>query len=595
MRYSIKKKGDVMFVIPMFFIVTCAALCSAMDPVQNECEKNNLPIENLFSSIVDYKYEETDDFITKFPQLVDTYGLYRKLGSSFCAKITPVHLAAMEGNSVALKRLLSVSQKSINAVTERGDTPLHLASNKRVARLLLENGATVKQRNKSQYTPLYEALYGIVYSHEPYFDVARYLLQHRAKINQKIRYGETVLHSATHKNMNYAHAQFLLSNGADADVADSLGDTPFDRIVTQNGQWEIFQQFGYSYYHTDAAEDPFELFKKDPSLFFEKDTIGNFVRDLYFNAQRQEKEGKTFHNKQDAIVMKIGNDSKIYIFKKPTFADLEVCFGEHAVTYMRSYFEDLFVRAQRAISERGERLSDVPCKYDINGVDECGNSLLHIAVEYERIDQIRWLIQNGIDCTIKNNDNKLAFDYLVKSANFFCVAAFVDTLAKKFFERNLDHKIEKFVLNRLFHWKRLTEQSRMNYFLKAVCERPEICSFFLKKGIKVNCKNKKGISPLFCAIQPWLKKPWNEVPSINKYNIRALLADGAVVEKKMIQTSQGYLKELLQKMYHSQSCCMCFEHPDDLSDIPCDTKHAQFLCKKCCEYINNACPLCKYC
>jgi ankyrin repeat protein len=500
----------------------------------------------------------------------------------------------MEGNSVALERLLSVSQKSINAVTEHGDAPLHLASNERVAQLLLKNGADATQRNKSKYTPLYEALYGIIYSHEPYFDVARCLLQHGAAINQKIRYGETVLHPATHKSINYTHAQFLLSNDADADEADSLGVTPFDRIIAQNGQWKIFQQFGYSYYHTDAAEDPFELFKKDPYVFFEKDTICDFVRDLYFTAQRQEKKRKSSRNRSDAIIIKIGNGSKMYIFKKATFADLEACFGEHAVTYMRSYLEDLFVRAQRAISERGEALIKVPGKYDINGIDECGNSLLHIAVEYERIDQIRWLIENGIDCTIQNNENQLAFDCLTKS-NFFCIAAFIDTLAKKFFEGSLDHKTEQFVLNRLFFWDRLPDQSRMNYFLKAVFDRPDICSFFFEKGMRVNYKNKKGISPLFCAIQPWLKKSWGEVPSINKYNIRVLLADGAVVEKKMLQVSQGYLKKLLQKMYKKQSCCMCFEHPDDLSDIPCNKKHTQLLCKECCECINNACPLCKYC
>ncbi|EAX92680.1 ankyrin repeat protein, putative [Trichomonas vaginalis G3] len=54
--------------------------------------------------------------------------------------------------------------------------------------------------------------------------MAEYLLSHGANVNEKNKYGETVLHKAI-KNNNKEMAEFLLSHGANINEKDNLSET----------------------------------------------------------------------------------------------------------------------------------------------------------------------------------------------------------------------------------------------------------------------------------------------------------------------------------------------------------------------------------
>lgn len=373
-----------------------------MDLMQRKNESYPSYVCMLFHAIVDYDYEKSRELIKDHPQLINICALYHK-PNNFCEKITPVHLAALEGNSVALEQLLVVSPQAINAVAEHGNTPLHLASNERIAQLLLDNGAreVVNQHNNAGNTPLYEALYG-KHHEEPYFDVARYLLRYTDVCDEKLPDKQIVLRAVNYKNISYLSDQLLISN---------------------------------------------------------------------------------------------------------------------------------------------------------------------------------------------RTDYRAAFDSVLQTKKSLFIASFIDTLAKRFFENKLDYKSEQFFIEELFYWDGIADQGRQHYFLKTVRERPDKCSFFLKRGMKINYKNKDGISPLLYAIYPWIKKSWNDVPSLHKYNICALLTHGAAVTKSMLQKSNGYLKKLLRKQYETQLCFMCFENADDLSDIPCPKQHSKLVCSTCYSLFAQ-CPLC---
>ena len=541
--YEINKKGDKMFFVPIVGL-TISFICNAMDKAENQPPKNKTQLKTLFSLIVNYKYQETADLISKFPKLIDTCAVHKSNFSS--EEMTPVHVAALVGNSDALKNMLAVSQKSVNAVTQEGNAPLHLASNERVADLLLHNGAQPNQYNEHKFTPLYSALYGISsYKHAPYFGVAYCLLQYGADINKKCRFGETLLHKATSGNMSSEYAQFLLENGADGDIKDNTGNTPFDQVIEQVVQRDVFQRFGYCYYWVQHhSNDPFDVFKKSPGNFLDRTDIWNIMRDLYSTAQQQEKKRQPMSDKLHTIILKVGKNAKLYLFKRASFADLEMYFGKETIGCLREYFENLFCKDQKTIVKNKK-----PCVYDVDGVDASGDSLLHTAVKHKQSDIIKFLIDNkSIDCTIENNEGKLAFDYLLDKAS---KAAFFDALIKNFFEQKLNQKTENFVLNSLFYSRDISEKGRQYYFLVTLRNYPEKSWFFLEKGINVN-RTWNGILPLQCAIQPWLKISWEKIPAINKYIICALLQHGAQVNKKMIQVSCGYMKKLLQQTYNGQ-------------------------------------------
>jgi len=520
--------------------------CSAMDSVKHPTQVTENLMQALYSSIVNYKYEETRDLITKYPLLVDTRGSY-KYQNVFCENITPAHLAAWQGNSVALEQLFAVSKNSVNAVTKEGNMPLHLASNERVADLLLKNGAHPNKWNKRKCTPLYAALYGVsLYEHKPYFDVAYCLLKNGADINYGCRFGATILHKATSGNMNSEFAQFLLHSGADGDVKNNMGETPFDQVIEQAVQRETFQRFGYCYYWVQHhSSDPFELFKQDPETFFlEKNTIWDIMRDLYTTAQQQEKKRQPM-SKSDAIVIKVSKNAKLYIFKRASFADLEMYFGKQAIDSLRAYFENLYFKDMNGIKENARN----PL-YTIDDTDNHGNSLLHTAVQCQKSEIIKFLIDDKpIDWALCNNENKLADDYLTHDD---CKAAFFDTLIGGFFARKLDSKHEEFVFNRLFYSDYISDLGRLHYFLMTLRNYPEKSWFFLHKGIDVNGQH-KGTSPLAYAVGPWLKISWRAIPAVHKYNIRALLQRGAKVTKNLIGRSHGYMKRLLRKAYDEQN------------------------------------------
>ena len=74
---------------------------------------------------------------------------------------------------------------------------------------------------------------------------------------------------------------------------------------------------------------------------------------------------------------------------------------------------------------------------------------------------------------------------------------------------------------------------------------------------------------------------------------KLFLNHGAIAEKKMLgdlyRNIPQDLKELLQQKYDQQECCVCFEHPDDLSDIACPNRHTELLCKICGDKLQR-CP-----
>jgi ankyrin repeat protein len=180
----------------------------------------------------------------------------------------PIHDAAKAGEVAEVKSLLAAGSK-VDARTEHGHTPLHMAKTAEVAEVLLKAGSKVDARTESGYTPLYMARTAEIAkallkaganvdartesSWTPLYmartaEIAEVLLKAGANISSRTKSGWTPLHSAV--NWNRADVvEFLLAKGADAkarviDFGNSMkllvrdpslfGDTPFD-LAKKNG------------------------------------------------------------------------------------------------------------------------------------------------------------------------------------------------------------------------------------------------------------------------------------------------------------------------------------------------------------------------
>src|SRR3984957_13385326 len=117
-----------------------------------------------------------------------------------------------------LDRLRHLSVHPVTVKDRLDTTPLHYAAlygNLESVRILLEHGADVNARNKSEATPLIYAAYN--------FDKARLLVETGADINAHSSNGMTPLLVAVSVHGNAATVRYLLEKGADVKPAGPIG------------------------------------------------------------------------------------------------------------------------------------------------------------------------------------------------------------------------------------------------------------------------------------------------------------------------------------------------------------------------------------
>ena len=90
-----------------------------------------------------------------------------------------IHQAVFDGNIEAVKQHLAAGT-DVNAEDEDGDTPLHLATTKEIAELLIAKGADMHTKNYKKYTPLHSAVF-----YEGRNEIAELIIAKGADINAK--------------------------------------------------------------------------------------------------------------------------------------------------------------------------------------------------------------------------------------------------------------------------------------------------------------------------------------------------------------------------------------------------------------------------
>ena len=133
---------------------------------------------------------------------------------------TALHRAARSGQPVVIGFLLA-SGAEVNATEwEYAWTPLHYASNKQSAALLISNGASISARDNKDRIPLHRA------AENGYVDVVDLLVRKGSAINDRDNEGWTPLHYAARWHGNADMVNTLLAHGADPSATNRFGMTP---------------------------------------------------------------------------------------------------------------------------------------------------------------------------------------------------------------------------------------------------------------------------------------------------------------------------------------------------------------------------------
>ena len=170
--------------------------------------------------------------------------------------MTPLHHAVnsdWKGKNFEMVKLLIDRGANAEAIDDTHHTPLHMASNAAVAGLLIDSGADVNAKTKSEgETLLFSAAWGAAQgarkSHQMYLDLTKLLLAKGADVNVKLRKGsmikdekpyhaksgDTVLHQVA-RSYSEKHAsevcELLLTHGAKVNELNDKGQTPLDEAL----------------------------------------------------------------------------------------------------------------------------------------------------------------------------------------------------------------------------------------------------------------------------------------------------------------------------------------------------------------------------
>jgi ankyrin repeat protein len=144
-----------------------------------------------------------------------------------------LHQAAQTGNVELVELLISKGGVAPNIKDKRGNTPLHNASHRDIAALLIDKGADVNAKNNVAQTPLHIAC------QKGNKEIAELLIDKGADINSRLRNGLTPLHLAARGNHKDI-VELLIAKGADLNVKNNAGRTPL-RIAMNQGHTEIIE------------------------------------------------------------------------------------------------------------------------------------------------------------------------------------------------------------------------------------------------------------------------------------------------------------------------------------------------------------------
>lgn len=457
---------------------------------------------------------------------------------------TPLHLAVGYDNIFATQLLLQMNASVNNKTTIYHYTPLHMARNKAIIKLLLKHGANLNNVDYQGASPLCHVLfhYSLV-DHDYNFNYSRIklnidqrcnlahcLLKSGASINQIVdNQSNNLLHCAVNNN-DSTITSFLLQHGIDIEHKNLNGETALENgIFSYSNRQDALKAFndkGIIFICNSYRNDIFELLKDNAQQFKKfvhpdstsshKINVENMVAKLFMVVQQNK------NNKENNNTI-IYDKRKGYCFKYTSCEDLEHWIGKETIDYIKKYLHD---RCQQALSfaKNGDynQLKEIVRRYpyilsynkqitfellhhmmikgnkkvftwllnrnpDINrtaDVNNHYNTLLHEAIMHENSHAIELLIKNNCSLTRENTNSQTPINLLYNINNKECIKAFNNAFADKFFSiyshQSYYQEIKK-VLKMGFDVNICDKNGEM-LLLRAAKSHPEKCSLLLKYG-----------------------------------------------------------------------------------------------------------------
>jgi ankyrin repeat protein len=249
---------------------------------------------------------------------------------------TPIHLAAWTGNKDTITSLISL-RANVKAKMDDGRTTIHVAAengHNDIITYLISQGVVVNARTIDGATAIhFAALRG-------HNDTITHLITQKADINAKMHDGRTALHIAL-QNGKIDTAIFLISNGADFNI--SYQELPLIAWAAKNGEMALLNSLVKKHVNIDTKD-----YKGNTALFW-----------------------AAFYNKPDVVRYLIDEG-----------ADVKLKGGQLMVWAALNGYHDIVDK----LLDKG---------LEIDTPNDKGWTALSVAIKYGKLDVIKYLLDKG--------------------------------------------------------------------------------------------------------------------------------------------------------------------------------------------------------
>ncbi len=321
---------------------------------------------------------------------------------AFSEEVSAVHVAAAE-NEECLKLLLEHGANPTITTQMFQFSPLHYAQSVTAMQLLKHYGAPIDQKDGTGQTPFYHCVH-IRNDHSRY-PRAHFLLQEGADINVADReMGYTPLHCAHDRKM----VNFLLAHGADANLKNNEGQTPFEENCEYIEGYEfVFTECGHFFFPgQDRLDHP-------------------WIHDLFLS---QCKHAISLITANDHVAL------KAYLKKYPFITSYD---DVHARQMLYAAVQQPDGKCLKILLKKHINVEVAFCE-NYNQAHVCtqqcksrGNAL-HVAVFFDNAAAIHLLVRHETDILMRDADGRTPMACALAAEKPHCVAALNESLSVHF-------------------------------------------------------------------------------------------------------------------------------------------------------------------
>ena len=422
----------------------------------------------------------------------------------------------------------------LEARDENNNTPIHIAveyGNLEIVELLIHSGVDVDVRNGSSSTPLHLAV-----TQSGKKDIIEYLLDSGADINSRNIFGDTALHISVDPEVSSEFVKLLLLRNADPNSCDKTGNTPIMLALARDNREAVELLLAnnadlYAKNYNKITPLIRALMKGTGVINWFYTPEMNKTIDAYGNTPLH--TAVTNRAEIDVVdfIVNAGADlnKKNFLGDTALHSAVEVDYVD-AAALMIDYGADPFLANNRGKApavlafERGiEFTSRLITTENLSMTDISGNTPLHLAAQWDYLDIVSDLIEQGADVNTHNKEGFTPIHYAAKNnSSEVCLI-----LANNSALIDARDSYGNTPLHTAVSW-----------------ESVQAAKFLLFRGANVHLRNLSGNTPLHTAV---LQRDQNSVKMLIEYGASLESRDNVGRTPLLLATRKNYweLSELL--------------------------------------------------